>query len=264
MLNNPHFYHRSIRKIVVGFGTLFNDIELLRYDDDGIPKARFKVPLSYGAKEKYITRLTSDPTMTKSIMTLVPRIAFNLDGMSYDPLRKQLTTVKNFTFTDGNMTYSYVPVPYNFDFSLSIFVRNTEDGTQILEQILPFFTPDYTLTVTFVPGSQITYDMPIILDQITSGVEYEGDFSTTRLIIWDLHFTVKGFVFPPTKGGTGGPLIRRANTYISTTLDALYRVDANTLPDISVINEVDPITANPDDEYGFKEIINENYGLENG
>jgi hypothetical protein len=152
MLGNEHFYNRTIRKVVVAFGTMFNDIHVVRYNKAGTTAyEKFKVPLNYGAKEKYITRLTSDPTLTKSIATSVPRISFDMTGMTYDSSRKLPSTVRNFAAeTATAVKTQYVPVPYDFSFSLSIYVRNTEDGTQILEQILPFFTPDFNVTIDFI------------------------------------------------------------------------------------------------------------------
>jgi hypothetical protein len=218
MLGNKFFSHRTIRKVVVAFGTLFNDILVTRTTQSGVQKEHFKVPLSYGPKEKYLTLITSDPTLTKSIATVVPRISFSLDGLSYDPTRKQMTTLRNFSANSSTTVKTqFAPIPYNYEFSLSIYVRNTEDGTQILEQILPFFTPDFNVTVDFIPGMDQKYDLPIILNSVTSSVDYEGDMSTTRLILWDLSFTVKGFIWPPVKpsdGEGGGKIIRRANTNI--------------------------------------------------
>lgn len=212
MLGNAFFSHRTIRKVVVAFGTMFNDLIVTRTTQSGVQKEYFKVPLSYGPKEKYLTRITSDPTLTKSIATLIPRISFNLDSLSYDPTRKQMTTIQNFAAnTSTALRTQYAPVPYSFEFSLSIYVRNTEDGTQILEQILPFFTPDFTVTVDFIPSMDQKYDLPVILNSVTSTVDYEGDLLTTRLIMWDLSFTVKGYIWPPIKSGE---VIRQANTNI--------------------------------------------------
>jgi hypothetical protein len=213
MLGNAHFYNRTIRKIVVAFGTLFNDIYVVRYTKDGLTaKEKFKVPLSYGSKEKYITRITSDPNLTKSIATVVPRISFELTGMSYDSGRKLPSTQRNFSAeTSTSINTQYVPVPYDFSFSLSIYVRNTEDGTQILEQILPFFTPDFNVTVTFNPDMAQKYDLPIVLNSVNTTTDYEGDMMNTRLIIWDLEFTAKGHIWPPVKTAS---VIRQANTSI--------------------------------------------------
>jgi hypothetical protein len=226
MLNNPHFYNRTIRKIVVAFGTMFNDIQLIRYTKDGsTAKEVIKVPLSYGAKEKYLTRITSDPTLTKSIATVVPRMSFDLVGMSYDTTRKQVSTLQNFAANSNTgLKTQYIPVPYNFDFNLSIYVRNTEDGTQILEQILPSFTPDFTVTVDFINEMGRSHDLPVILNSVSPEVDYEGDFMNTRLIIWNLTFTVKGLIWPGVRSdGSAQKLIRTANVNIlddSRNLDA--------------------------------------------
>ena len=217
MLNNSPFYNRTIRKVVVAFGTLFNEIEIVRRSlNQSKEFERITIPLSYGPKEKYVTRLASDSTFLKSIATAVPRISFDLTGIAYDVSRKQMSTLKNFSPNSSeSANIQYAPIPYNFDFSLSIYVRNTEDGTQILEQILPYFTPDFTVTVDLIEGMNQKYDMPIILESVTPSIDYEGDLSTTRLIIWDLTFTVKGYIFPPLKTGK---IIRQANTntYIDT------------------------------------------------
>ena len=201
MLGNANFYNRTIRKIVVAFGTVFNDIYVVRYTKDGVTaKETIKVPLNWGAKEKYVTRLTSDPSLTKSIATTVPRMSFEMTGMSYDSSRKLPSTVRNFSANNAStIKTQFVPVPYNFDFSLSIYVRNTEDGTQILEQILPFFTPDFSVTVDFIAAMDPKYDMPIILNSVSNEVDYEGDMMTTRLIIWNLEFTAKSHIWPPVK-----------------------------------------------------------------
>ena len=211
MLGNANFYNRTIRKIVVAFGTVFNDIYVVRYTKDGLTaKETIKVPLNWGAKEKYITRITSDPSLTKSIATTVPRISFEMTGMSYDSSRKLPTTVRNFSANNATtVNAQYVPVPYNFDFSLSIYVRNTEDGTQILEQILPFFTPDFSVTVDFIPLMDPKYDMPIILNSVSNETTYEGDMMETRMIIWNLEFTAKSHIWPPVKTGK---IINTANT----------------------------------------------------
>jgi hypothetical protein len=255
MLGVNHFYHRTIRKIVVAFGTIFNDIQLVRYTKDlSEEKERFRIPLSYGSKEKYLTRINSDPDLQKSIQIAVPRISFEMTGMSYDSSRKQISTLRNFAkgSTISTLRSQYVPIPYNFDFSLSIFVRNTEDGTQILEQILPFFTPDFNLTVNFIPELQQKYDVPIILNSVNSQVEYEGDMSSTRLITWDLEFTVKAYIWPAV---TAAALIRSANTNIRMSEDPLNS-SANSYIVSAIVTRPNPITAEIDDEFGFSEESN--------
>lgn len=206
MLGTSQYYNRSIRKIVVAFGTLFKDIQLQRYSKDNNTKYEiFTVPLSYSSKERYLTAITSSPDLLKSINVTVPRITFELTGMSYDPSRKQQSLIKNFAKNVYNRLDSqYVPVPYDFNFSMSIFVRNIEDGTQIAEQILPFFKPDFTVTVDMIPNMDQKYDMPVILNSVNMTTEYEGAFNegTTRLIIWDLEFTVKNYLWPALSANT--------------------------------------------------------------
>jgi len=249
MLGNEHFYNRTIRKMVIAMGTVLNDIELVRYTKDGTTaKERFKVPLSYGAKEKYYTRLTTDPDLVRSLNVVVPRISFELTGMNYDSSRKMVSTMRNSAVNTNTSSYSqYVPVPYDFNFSASIYVRNTDDGTQIVEQIVPFFTPDFTVTANLIPQLGLKYDIPIILNSVSNQVDYEGDFTTTRLIIWNLEFTLKGHLFPPVKSSK---IIRAANTNIldATTANLKYAA-VRTLPN--------PINAGPDDEFGFSETITE-------
>jgi len=228
MLGNAQFYHRTIRKMVVTFGTIFNDIELVRYTQAGVPKEKLKVPLSYGAKERCITRFSSDPDLVKTINTLVPRMSFNLDSLEYDATRKQISTIKNFSSANSTFTNTqYVPVPYNFEFSLSIYARNIEDGTQILEQILPFFTPDFNVTVNFNSDMTQKYDMPIILNTAAPEVDYEGDMLSTRLIIWTLDFTAKGFIYPPVKKNQS--IIEQANTNLH--IDTISRTSQKVFVD---------------------------------
>jgi hypothetical protein len=229
MLGNYYFYNRTIRKIIIAFGSRFNEIVVARKSlNQSTQFEHFKVPLVYGAKEKYLTLITSDPNLNKSIATTVPRISFELTGLTYDSSRKQVTTLQNFgargtTNTATGVNSQLVPIPYNFDISMSIYVRNTEDGTQIIEQILPFFTPDYTVTVDLNPTMQQKYDIPIILNSVTNETDYEGDMMATRLIIWNLQFTMKGYIFPSIKSSE---VIRMANTnvFIDETSDTIQKV----------------------------------------
>lgn len=212
MLSNSHFYHRTIRKYVVLFGTMFNDIVFIRYKKDNTEYERIKVPLAYGPKEKFVTRLQSDPSLTKSINIAVPRMSFDITGISYDSNRKRITTQKTFAMGSSGLNSMRSPIPYTFNFSLSVYVRNIEDGTQIIEQILPYFTPDYTVTTNLISELNEKYDIPIILDSVDQNIEYEGNFDDTRLITWTLNFTLKGYIFPPVS--EGGGIIRSSNTNV--------------------------------------------------
>jgi len=252
MLGNAQFYHRTIRKMVVVFGTLFNDLEIVRYTQAGVPKEKWKVPLTYSPKERFLTAVTSDPNLIKSINTVVPRMSFNLDSMEYDVNRKQVSTLRNFAQNDDtSVNTQFVPVPYNYQFSLSIYVRNTEDGTQILEQILPFFTPDFNVTVDFIPEMEQKYNVPIILDSVASTVEYEGGMSdgSTRLILWDLTFTAKGYIWPPVKSGK---YIKTANTntFIDLTSKELQKVYVDYANGNGVFAQGETLRANSSDLFG--------------
>jgi len=200
MLSGQHYYHRIIRKLVVAFGTMFNNMRLVRYDNTTNPSVeveRINVPLMYASKEKFFQRIQAAPDQYNPVNLTLPRMAFEMNGIAYDPLRK----ISNFTdqFAEGlPLGLKKVKMtPYNFDFNLYIFVRNTEDGAQIVEQILPYFTPDYTVTLDFVGIEDFKMDVPIVFNSITYDDSHEGDPESTRSIIWTLNFTAKGYLFGP-------------------------------------------------------------------
>jgi hypothetical protein len=190
-------YNRIIRKIVVAFGDMFSNISLIRYNSDMTESERFLVPIIYATKERYATLLGENPNLDKKVQITLPRMSYEMKGMTYDASRKLNTNIKNFVQnTSGSVISNYNPVPYDFDFSLYLYVRNIEDGTQLIEYILPFFTPDYTINVNLIPELGITKEIPIILKDTNYEVEYEGPRENdTRVVIWTLNFTVKGFVF---------------------------------------------------------------------
>jgi len=189
-------YNRMIRKLTVAFGDLFNNITLVRYNPDQTEQERFVVPIDYATKELYVQRLTFDPNLDKKVQMTLPRMSYEMNGLSYDSTRKQITNIKNFASAGSSVKSQYMPVPYNFDFSLFLYVRNIEDGNQIIEHILPYFAPDYTIKVNMIPEMGIVKEVPIILNNTNYEVTYEGDNSSdTRVIIWTLNFTVKGFIF---------------------------------------------------------------------
>ena len=201
MLGHQPFFHNTIRKYVSLFGSLFNDIFLVRETADRVQKERSKVPIAYAPKEKFITRLFSDPTLTKSISTTLPRMSFEMMGLRYDQSRKQQSTIRHRVTNPLDASHpqsGYVGIPYEFDFVVSVYVRNIMDGLQIVEQILPFFLPDYTISATVSQELDIVKDIPIILKSVSEKIDYEGAFADgTRLITWDLEFTLKGWIFGP-------------------------------------------------------------------
>jgi hypothetical protein len=192
-------YHRVIRKLVVGFGNLFNDITLIRYNPDNSEAERFLIPIAYATKEKYVMRLEEDLNLDKKVQMTLPRFSFEMMGLSYDASRKHNTNIKNFASGPNGVIGQYNPVPYNFDFNLYLYVRNIEDATQVLEHIMPYFTPDYTIKLNLIPEMGIVKEVPIILNNATHDIQYEGNRdSDPRLVIWTLNFTVKGFIFGKT------------------------------------------------------------------
>jgi len=212
-------YNRIIRKMVVGFGNIFNGITLTRYDKNENAVEEMKVPLAYAPKERYVMRLESDPDLDKKVQITLPRMSFEMTGLSYDSTRKQITNVKNYAPSGSADTIlsQYNPVPYDFDFSLYLYVRNIEDGTQIIERILPFFTPDYTIRLNLVPEMGIVKDIPVLLKNTDYEINYEGDRDhEVRTIIWTLNFTVKGYIF----GAVSEPKIIK--TAITNIFDATF------------------------------------------
>ena len=191
-----YFYHQISRKMVVAFGSLFNTIEVRRIDSSDAVTEVIKIPLSYGPKDKMLTRISSDPNLNPKVALTVPRMGFELLSMTYDSVRKLNTLNRNVKKGTTGLKKQFNPVPYNWDFSLYVFVKNAEDGTQVLEQILPFFTPEFTVTMNLVSSMEEVRDIPLVLNSVTSEDTYEGDFATRRSIIWTLSFTMKGFLYP--------------------------------------------------------------------
>ena len=180
---------------------MFNNIVVSRKTTAGVVDKRIKVPISYSPRDKLLARIETDPSLRKPDAVSLPRMGFEMTSMTYAGERK-LSTIKKFTAagTNGNnRTIMYAPVPYDVNFQLSIMVKNAEDGTQILEQILPFFTPEWTNTVQLIDDMDIKLDIPLVLLSVSSDDTYEGDFETRRALIWTLDFTMKCYFFGPTK-----------------------------------------------------------------
>jgi hypothetical protein len=160
---------------------------------------RFLIPIAYATKERYVMRLEDDLNLDKKVQVTLPRLSFEMTGMSYDSSRKQNTNIRNYAQTTSGVIGQYNPVPYDFDFNLYLYVRNIEDATQVLEHVLPFFTPDYTMKLNLIPEMGAVKEIPVIFKDADHEILYEGDRDQeTRMIIWTLRFTVKGFIYGKT------------------------------------------------------------------
>ena len=242
------FYHETMRKIIVAFGTLFNGIFLIRKDNSGTAVQRMKVPLAYGPREKFLVRLRDDADLSKQVAVTLPRLGFELQSLNYDPARK-LNKVQKFkkvkSSNKNRLDMQFMPVPYNLDIELYAMAKQSDDALQIVEQILPYFQPDYTLTVNDMVDMGIKRDVPIILNSISYEDDYQGDFTTRRALIYTLSFTAKFYLY--------GPVTSQG--VIKTVQVDQY---AN-LPDKSPTREQrytvtpDPATADADDDFGFNE-----------
>ena len=212
------FYHGLIRKYVIIFGTLFNNIKINRQNSDGKIVQSMKVPLSYGPKEKFLARLEGDPNLNRPFAEILPRMAFEISSINYAPDRK-LNTITKHVKQNANtqqLSYAYQSVPYDIGFTLYIMVKNADDGTRIVEQILPYFTPDWTVSAQILPSLDMTLDIPIVFQNIIMQDTYEGDFNNRRAIVWSLDFVLKGHLFGPVKK-SGIIKIANTNFYIPST-----------------------------------------------
>ena len=222
-----YFYHQTSRKMVVAFGSLFNNIEVRRTDSSNVVVEVIKIPLSYGPKDKMLVRISSDPNLNPKVALTVPRMGFELTSMTYDGARNLNTMNRNVKKGTTGLQKQLHPGPYNLDFSLYIFVKNAEDGTQILEQILPYFTPEFTVTMALVSSMGEKRDIPLVLNSVTSEDTYEGDFATRRSIIWTLSFLMKGFLYPSITDNAKVITTSQVDTHLMssvTTTDPIYFV----------------------------------------
>lgn len=198
------FYHKTLRKNVALFGTLFNDIYINREGTNGETVETIRVPITYGPKEKTLARVNEDPNLDRPYSITLPRMSFEMTGMQYDPSRKLATTNKGYAVQDttgsssaDKLKYMYNPVPYNINFTLYVMARYAEDGTRILEQILPYFAPEWTATVNLIPEMNVALDIPTIIQDVSLSDSYEGSMMETRTIIWTINFTMKTYLFGP-------------------------------------------------------------------
>ena len=250
MLGNRQFYHETIRNIIVGFGTLFNDIHVVRKNNSGVITQSMKVPLAYGPKQKWLTRLDQDAGLDSKVAITLPRLGFEIQNLTYDPARKlnrvqKFKKVKSSSSDANKMDSQYMPVPYNLNIQLYAMAKNSDDALQMVEQILPYFQPDYTLTIKDMEDMGIARDIPIVLNSINYEDSYKGDYAERRAIMYTLDFTTKFYLYGPV---TSSKVIKTV------------QVDQYTdLPDVSPTREQrytatpNPTSADADDDFGFNE-----------
>lgn len=243
---DQRYYWGTVRKAIVAFGNMFNNITIEKKGPNNTSIIQ-RVPLSYSPKQKFLARINQQPNVDKaSVQVILPRMGFEMVAMDYDPNRK-ISPVQQTRSLSGSTTAStqYAPTPYNLTVLLYIYARNQDDGLQIIEQILPYFNPDYNLTLKAIPELNIQNDLPILLNTIGFEDDYEGDFVTRRSVTWTLGFTVKlNFYGPITKTGVIKKVI--ANTFDNKELTTQRQ---------KITVETNPNTANVSDDYSYLEVF---------
>jgi len=216
-----YFYNEIFRKTIISFGTLFNDLSIKHADSDGNQTVT-KVPLAYGPIGKFLARLEQSPNLNKSVAMTLPRMSFEFTGLTYDSSRK-VTTTQQITVKDPDAETTtkkvFMPVPYNMQFELNIMCKLNDDALQIVEQILPFFQPSYNLTVNLVSAINEKRDIPVVLENVSFQDEYEGDFTSRRVLYYTMRFTAKTYLFGPVSD-SGSGLIKKVQVD--------YNTDSNT------------------------------------
>ena len=209
-------YNKIIRKCVIGFGTLFNNIECRKENKDGTVYSRMKVPLAYGPRQKFLARLEQQADLNQKVAITVPRLSFEMTGIEYDGSRKLApTTLTLKSDTKDAVKKQFTPVPYNIGFELNIISKTNDEALEITEHIVPIFQPSYNMTIKLVDGMSEYRDVPIILNNISYSDDYEGSFDDKKITLITMQFTVKSYIFGPV--GTAGP-IKKAKADIYTTM----------------------------------------------
>ena len=247
-----YFYNESMRRMTIGFGQIFNNIQIKRRDSNGNITQSIAVPLAYAPKEKFLARLDAQPSLSeREFAVTLPRMSFEISGISYDASRK-LTRVQKFKHVKAGkegkvLNYNYTPVPYNISYNLYSFTASAEAGLQIIEQILPFFQPDFTVTVNAIPELNIKRDIPIVLNTVNYEDTYSGDFSQRRAVIYTLGFTAKTYLFGP---ASTQKVIKETQSDVYTDTNT-----TNKAREERIIVVPNPTSADADDDFGFTTTI---------
>jgi len=256
-----YFYNGTIRRTVIAFGTIFNNIELRDLDENGAEVVREKVPLAYGPRDKFLARLEDLSDIDKQVQITLPRIYFEMTSYQYDAQRKTspISVYKNVDDATGGVRKQYMPVPYNIGFELGILAKSQDDGLGILEQILPYFQPAFNLPIKMIPDMDEVKDCPVVLNSVDYTDTYDGSFLNRRYLEYRLQFTVKTYLYGPVTNigvikksimeiGNIGDSTRRKDTRLTYTPKALEDKNAD-----GEINALDDALVQPDDNFGFNE-----------
>jgi hypothetical protein len=246
MLRN-YYYHQIIRKTVIGFGSLFNNIHIKHVDSDSNTISNIRVPLAYGPIQKYLARIEQQPDLSKPIQITLPRMSFEMVSLTYDSERKTGPTQSFRVPDNGKMRKVYMPVPYDIGFELNLISKLNDDAFQVVEQILPYFQPSFNITLNLLDTLGEEKDIPIVLDSISFQDEYEGDFTTRRALIYTFNFTAKTYLFGPIPGTMDG-LIRKVQVDYYSSTDT-----QNAKREMRYTATPDPIDASAEDNFGFTE-----------
>ena len=255
-----YFYNEILRRTIISFGSLFNGISIEHTDSSDNTVSSIRVPLAYGPTQKFLARLEQSPDLNKSTAITLPRMSFEFTGLTYDPTRK-VTTTSNFIVKDpdtGSETKkSYMPVPYNMQFELAIMCKLNDDALQLVEQILPFFQPQYNLTINLVSLINEKKDVPVVLENITMDDQYEGDFTSRRVLLYTLRFTAKTYLFGPVTSASKDIIKTASVRYLaggsqSTQRDVTFSVKPRALKDYTD----DVVTTISEDIDASQETIN--------
>ena len=264
MLGN-YYYHQIIRKTIIAFGTLFNDIHIRHTDGQGNAESDIKVPLAYGPSQKFLARLDQQADLNKAVQITLPRLSFEMTSINYDPSRKSSLIQTFKTCDDGSKVKKvFMPVPYNIGFELNLLSKLNDDSLQVLEQILPYFQPHFNLTIDLIDSIGEKRDIPIVLESISFQDDYEGNFDTRRALIHTFNFTAKTYLFGAIADSSDG-LIRKVQVDMYTNTDTKTakrevrytvtpksKIDRN---DDGVIDVADHALLQPGDDFGFDEGI---------
>ena len=233
-----YFYHEIFRRTIISFGSLFNKIVIKHEDSSDTVTDQIRVPLAYGPTQKFLARLQEQPDLNKATAMTLPRMSFEFTGLQYDPTRKVTQTqrfVKGTAADKASLQKSYMPVPYNMNFELSVMTKLNDDMLQIVEQILPYFQPSYNLSVNLVETLGEKRDIPVGLESITANDDYEGDFATRRALIYTFQFSAKTYLFGPVSTAASDIITKVNVGYVAGSLadipdrDVTYRVTRRAL-----------------------------------